>query len=286
MRTLFFILIPFFSFAQGDYEKVRSNYHKAELLGLTGAGVKIAIIDQGGTRVGTRGVDEVWADWTFGYDFIDDDTVVTSTSHHGNFVLSVIKSNIGIAPDATVYVLKAFTDAGEIDTAAVQDALQYCIDNDIDVINISQGTGIRFTSLDAKIFECEAAGIAIIAAAGNSASLTTTNYPGALPGVAAINAIGPTGLAPFLSVTNPEDPEGSHGITIAASGVNCDVIGRTGVPVTSNGTSFSAPWLTGCFAIYKQRYPTMTNEAIMQFILDRAIKQPSTTNFGAGRPTF
>jgi hypothetical protein len=284
MRTLLLILLPFIGFAQGDYEKTRSNYAKAQRLGLTGKGVKIAILDRGATRVGTRGVTETWVDFTYGYDFVDDDTVVTHDSDHGNFVLTPIKSSHGLAPDATVYVLKVSDAGGTISMPAAIDALQYCIDNDIDIINISY----QFDqTANSKIADCIAAGIVVVAAAGNDPCCGHwTDVPATLPDVIAVNAIDSDGAATLFSVTPAEDVTNSHGITIAASGADCYVIGRAGVLTTSNGTSFSAPWIVGCFAIYKERYPTMSNHAVMQLILDRAIKQPNTTYFGAGRPTF
>lgn len=275
---------PLLCQSQGDYEKLRSNFKKAQRLGLTGKGVKIAIIDAGASRVGTRGVTETWADFTHGYDFVDDDTVVSTPIDHGNFVLSIIKSNIGLAPDATVYMLRCANNSGIMQMPAAIEALQFCIDNNIDVINISYQFS---TSANEKIAECIAAGIVVVGASGNDPCCDNwTDIPGTLPGVIAVNAISSDGEAIAWSVAPNSTIENSHGVTLAASGVNCYVFGPGGTLVTSNGTSFSAPWVVGCFAIYKERYPTLSNHAVMQLILDRAIKQSNTLYFGAGRPTF
>lgn len=280
MRTLLFILLPFIAHGQ-DYEQSFAKYIKAQRLGLTGAGVKVAVLDNCFRNVGTPGVSETWVAFDHSYNFIDDNTDVDGTNDHGNFVLTAIKSSHGLAPGATVYALKAQADDGTPNEAAMIAALQYCIDNDIDIVNIS--TQYSTTSFDAKVLEVVAAGIVVVASSGNSETVATTAKPAGLTGVIAVNAISETGEATLLNV-NP--PSGGHGINIAASGVDCYVIGRAGVLTTSNGTSFSAPWIVGCFAIYKERYPTMTNHAVMQLILDRAIKQPNTTYFGHGRPTF
>jgi|GEM_PF-3771542 len=284
MAIILFILSFIASSAQGDYEKVRGNYRKAEVLGLTGAGVKIAVIDVGGNRVGTRGVDDIWIDYTYGYDFVDEDTVLTTSSHHGNFVLSIIKSNIGLAPDATVYFLKVANDVGTKDDAAVLEALQYCIDSGVQIITVSLSLA---NEVEEKVAECIAAGIAVVGATGpDIMGQFTVALPGTCPGAVAVTAISSTDGNVYTNVLPNPTVENSHGVSLAASGVDCDVIGRTGVPVTSNGPSFSAPWIAGAFAIYKQRYPTMSNQAVMQMLIDRAIKLPNTTNFGAGRPTF
>lgn len=285
MRLLFFILFPSLLFAQGDYEKVRSNFRKMEKLGFTGEGVKVAILDYGFNRVGVRGEDETWVDYTYGYDFTDDDTSMLHGSHHGQFCLSIIRSSIGLAPDAKVYALKVIADGEDIPTEeALLAAMNYCIDSSVDIVSMS----FTYDSepFQTKINEMLAAGIVIVAASGNDGSPTFTLKPAALPGVIAVNDINASGGEHDHNVNPPASPEGAHGITIAASGVACEVIGKTGVLVTSSGTSFSAPFIVGTFALYKQRYPTMSNNAVMQLILDRAIKQTNTLYFGAGRPTF
>lgn len=265
----------------GDYEKIRSGWEKMQLLGIDGTGVKVAVLDTNFRNVGTPGVSETWVAFDHSYNFIDDNTDVDGSSDHGNFVLTAIKSSHGIAPGAEVYALKAQADDGTPDETAMIAALQYCIDNDINIVNIS--TQYSTSNFDAKVLDCVAAGIVVVAASGNSETLATTAKPAALTGVIAVNAINENEEAELLNVT---PPSGGHGIDIAASGCDCYVIGRAGVLVTSNGTSFSSPWIAGAFALYKQRYPTLSNHAAMQLLLDRAIKQPNTTYFGAGRPTF
>lgn len=282
MKSILFILLPLTIVAQNpDYEAMRSGVAKMHLLGYTGAGVKIAVLDVNFRNVGTPNVSETWVAFDHSYNFIDDNEDVDGTSDHGNFVLTAIKSSHGIATGAEVHALKAQTDDGTPNETAMIAALQYCIDNDIDIINIS--TQYSTTNFDAKVLDCIAAGIVVVAASGNSETLATTAKPAALTGVVAVNAINENFQAELLNVNAPE---GGHGITIAASGSDCYVIGRAGVLVTSNGTSFSAPWIVGAFALYKERYPNMSNHACMQLLIDRAIKQPNTTYFGAGRPTF
>lgn len=284
MRILFFLLFPSLLSAQGDYEKTHANFRKAQSLGLTGVGVKIAILEVGGNRYGTKG-EGVWVDYAYGYDFVDNDTVLSASSHHGNFVLSIINSSIGLAPNSKVYFLKVANDTGLYSMAAIHAALQYCIDSAVNIVNIS--IAFNNDTLDSKIAEVIAAGIIVVASSGNqTVGEFAVSVPATLPDVIAVNSITSTGAIRNTNVLPYGAVENSHGINIAASGASCEVIGKTGVLVTSNGTSFSAPFIVGTFALYKQRYPTMSNNAVMQLILDRAIKQTNTLFFGAGRPTF
>ena len=285
MRILSIILtlLPFFAHAQGDYERIRSGWDKMKKLGYLGQGVKVAILDCGAISQGSPG-DETWINFDYGYNFIDDNEDVSTTCDHGNFVLTAVKSSEGIAPNATVYILKTLDDAGNPDPAAILLALQYCIDSSIDVINVS--FSIELDSLQDKINEVLNAGIVIVAAAGSSTIETTMTKPAAFPGVIAVNNVSAVDSARNKAVLAPAEPEGAHGVTIAASGVSCYVIGNSNVRVLSNGTSFSSPWLAGAFAAYKSRYPTMTNAAVMQLILDRAYKLEDTTLFNHGRPLF
>lgn len=285
MRILITILtlVPFFTHAQGDYERIRSGWDKMKKLGYLGQGVKVAILDCGAISQGSPG-DETWINFDYGYNFIDDNEDVSTTCDHGNFVLTAVKSSEGIAPNATIYILKIADDSGTPDSSAIKAALQYVIDSAIDVINISyQYTFATFQSALTEVME---AGTIVMASAGAATTLTTTATPANLPGVIAVNNVSAVDTARNKAVLAPAEPEGAHGVTIAASGVSCYVIGNSNVRVLSNGTSFSSPWLAGAFAAYKSRYPTMTNAAVMQLILDRAYKLEDTQLFNYGRPLF
>src|SRR5690606_21884811 len=219
--TLLVFMIGHVVKAQPDYEKRLSLYVKAQKLGLTGAGTKIAILDVGAISHGTPG-DDTWIGFDYGYNFIDDNTNVSTSSPHGNFVLTQIKSSEGVSPGAEVHVLKVSADDGTPDSNAIKAAFQYCIDSSIDIINMS--FQFTFGSFNTRIQELANEDIVVVAASGNSVSEAQTSVPASYPNVIAVNAIDSTGGIYVSNVIAPSEPSGSHGINIAASGRFCYVI--------------------------------------------------------------
>ncbi|WP_435262914.1 T9SS type A sorting domain-containing protein [Tenacibaculum sp. nBUS_03] len=73
---------------------------------------------------------------------------------------------------------------------------------------------------------------------------------------------------------------------VLAHGRNVYVINhQTGVPSTSNGTSFSSPVMAGAVASFWQAFPTKTNVEIMNMIRESADKYNNPTNqYGYGVP--
>jgi len=100
-------------------------YHAA---GITGSGVKVAVID-----LGFAGLSQAQARGDLPYSVVQNDltgTGLTSGTSHGTAVAEVIHD---IAPDAQLYLIKI---ADEVD---LDQAVTYCLNNGIDIINHSLG---------------------------------------------------------------------------------------------------------------------------------------------------
>lgn len=169
----------------------------------TGAGVVVAVIDTGvdadhpdigpnlwvntGEADCTDGVDEDkngFVDDCHGWDFAHDDASIDDTDgndrhDHGTHIAGVIAAprdsvgTTGVAPAASVMILKVIEHQAFWMTDAVR-AIDYAIDNGAQVINISWGTTPSTAQADVDALEsalsrAEAAGIVIVAAAGNEA---------------------------------------------------------------------------------------------------------------------
>ena len=80
--------------------------------------------------------------------------------------------------------------------------LDYCITQNIDVVNLSLGTPQHSGLVSQKIEQARHAGVACIAAAGNSAG--PVSFPASLPSVLAVAAIGKTGEFPPESYHNTQ----------------------------------------------------------------------------------
>lgn len=166
-----------------------------------GGGIKVGIID--------TGVDYNHPDLKDAYrggdDFINDKPGVDDTDPmddhgHGTHVAGTIAAAdnqfgvVGIAPEVEIYalkVLKPAIDGSATGTvSAIIDAVDWAIEHDLDVINLSLG------SAESSIPEREAfarawdAGILAVAASGNDyAGIDIIGFPAAYPNVLAVGAI-------------------------------------------------------------------------------------------------
>jgi subtilisin family serine protease len=185
-----------------------------QLLGVTGKGVTIAVIDSGlwehpALALDTAGKPRIVAR----YDAINDTLpeAVFDASGHGTHMSSVIAhsgpvtlrgqetgSYKGVAPDVTVAAVKAFDVAGQGDFLDIVRAVQWVVDNkekyNIGVLNLSFAARPRWhywqDPINQAIMRAWAAGITVVAAAGNEGpDPMTIGSPGNLPYIITVGAI-------------------------------------------------------------------------------------------------
>lgn len=264
-----------------DYQKQISFWVKPVERLYTGVGCNVAVLDTGSTQIGTRGVDAVWVEYDYGHNFSDDSSDVTDLIGHGTNVCSIIKSSLGLAPDCTLSILKVYDNSDNITDTALLAAIDWCIDNNQDVINMS--FQYDTAPVNSAISTLISSGIVAIASSGNSSTVDYTVYPAALNGVIAVNMYPEDGV-PVASNILP--PPGGHGVTLSASGRFCECIYNFGTVGVCTGTSFAAPFVTGMFALYHEQYAIMDNAAIMTYITSRCIKTTLSNYYGAGIATF
>lgn len=253
---------------------------------LRGAGVKVAIIDSG-TDNGHPDLAHVHE----GQDF----TVVPPNSNwtddtisHGSHCAGVITGSSenggirGFAPDAEVFSLKILPDGY---FSSLVESINYCIDNSIDIINMSIGGAHESRAVMERLSVARQNGITCIAAAGNTAS--DVQFPGSSPDVLTVSAIGKYGTYPQDSNHarqvgfNEQTVEGHDRYFTAAftcHGPKVDVCGP-GVAILStvpgkgfavwDGTSMAAPHITGLAALilahnpdFQEKYQTRNTQRV------------------------
>jgi len=234
-----------------------------------GQGIRIAIVDSGAANQ-----HQDLANITHGYDIInkqrDTSTWSVDTLAHGSHcagVIAGIDSAVGIrgfAPDAEIHVCKLFP-GGQI--SQLIDALEYCIEKQIDVVNLSLGGTEPSEALEQQLLRARQAGVACIVAAGNSGG--AVQYPAASQHVLAVAAIGrlhefPADSYHTQSLTPQIDANGLYAARFSCFGPEIAVC-APGVAITSSvpdnnyaawdGTSMAAPHVTGLAALVLAHHP-------------------------------
>ncbi|UMR29650.1 S8 family serine peptidase [Massilia sp. MB5] len=235
-----------------------------------GQGIKVAVIDSGAAALTHADLKQI----RYGFDILNKkdhpDTWTDDVISHGSHCAGVIaganngQGVRGFAPDAEIHVCKLFP-GGQI--SQLIDALEYCIEKQIDVVNLSLGGAEPSEALEQQILRAKRAGIACIVAAGNSGG--AVQYPASSPNVLAVAAIGKLGEFPSDSghsqtISKFVDADGHFAAKFSCFGPEVAVC-APGVAITSSvpgnnyavwdGTSMAAPHITGLAALVLAHHP-------------------------------
>lgn len=217
--------------------------------GNRGAGVKIAIIDSG---VNYNHAD-LNANYAGGYDFVNSDNDPMDDNGHGTHVAGTVAARdndvgvVGVAPEASIYALKVLGASGSGSYSAVIAALQWSVDNGIQVTNNSYGSsGDPGTTTKAAFDNAYAAGVLHVAAAGNSGTPPGKGdnviYPARWANVIAVAATDNSDKRASWSSTGPD-------VELAAPGVSINSTLKGGGYGTMSGTSMASPHVAGTAAL-------------------------------------
>lgn len=236
--------------------------------GYTGKGVKIAVIDSG---INTKHPDLSVAG---GASMIEGSSPFTDGAGHGTHVAGVIAALnntigvVGAAPDAELYSVKVLASNGAGTLEDVLDGVQWAIDQDMDIINLSLTTGYDIPELEAMLKKATDLGIIVVAAAGNIETVDTQgNYVQAEGDVLyparykSVIAVGSTDMNNRLSGFSYRGP--SVELTAPGEGIysTFSTISTAGYDdyKASEGTSVSTPFVSAVFAQYKEAFPHLNN---------------------------
>ncbi len=217
--------------------------------------VKVAVID--------TGIDE--------FNFMFKDRVITSDSYniaagngnvkdehgHGTHVSGTI---VDATPgNVQIMSLKVGNSLGLSTTSFLRTAIQYAVENNANVVNISMGmfdtSGRPMTAYDTAIQAAYNKGIPICVAAGNDSVDAKYTYPACNPQTLTVSALGKSGkLATYSNRGNVID------FTAPGSGIVSACNG--GTTVDMDGTSMAAPHITAAAAYMKMLKPDLTVEGV------------------------
>lgn len=222
----------------------------AHASGNKGAGVRVGIIDSG--------IDYTHPDlspnYAGGWDFINNDGDPRDDYGHGTMVAGIVGAAdngtgvVGVAPGASLYAYKVFDDSGNGSYSDVIAALNRAIADGIQVVNMSFGSlqnpGDAFRD---ACNNAAAAGLLLVAAAGNFGTFDGTGdtiaYPGHYSSVIAVGAtMSVDDERAFFSGTGPD-------LDLMAPGFGIYTTDLFGGYAYETGTSMAAPHVTGVAAL-------------------------------------
>jgi hypothetical protein len=249
-------------------------------LGYDGTGIRIGIIDTGVNANHPDFEGRVVAAESFvrkEYGYSADVNNAADEHGHGTWVAGVAAGKeFGIAPKAEIISAKIFGNSSvtgngniplEETTAAIIAAIEYCVEQEADIINFSIGQyhnlpwDLRQHWINQVSLE---KGIAFAVSAGNSGKNGidggTLNNPGtALQAITVAAAVDLHTMAGFSS-TGPK-PDYSMKPDITAPGISLWGPNKNGNYTTKSGTSAAAPLVTGAAALLLHYATSVGNEA-------------------------
>lgn len=253
--------------------------------GATGLGVKVGVIDSGINPA----LDEFKGriDLTVSRD-VAGSRGVSDEGGHGTAVSAVIAAAKdgnymhGVAFDATLLSFRA----DEVGSCATEDGCSFydsaiatgvraAVDGGAKVINLSLGGSSPGTTLLNAFSYAVNRGVVLVISAGNDgtepegvnadafAAVPASRFPGM---VIVAGAVGSTNQ--IASFSNRAGTSADSYLT--ALGIGVRTIDETGAARLYNGTSFSAPTITGAVALLAQAFPNLTGAQIVDILFKSA----------------
>jgi serine protease len=253
-----------------------------------GAGVTVAIIDTGVSRV----TDLEKTEFVAGYDFINNRAAADDDNGHGTHVAGTVAQSTnngygvaGVAYEAKIMPLKVLSASGGGTITDIAESIKFAADNGADVINMSLGGGGESSLMKEAIDYAYSKGVVIIAAAGNE-NQNSASYPARynhVLGVAAFDAKGEKAeFSNYGAGVDIAAPGGGHGSKVWQETIDPD--GGPPQILGLQGTSMAAPHVAGVAALIKS-VGIKEPEAVFQVLQNsvRPIANDPLNHYGSGQ---
>lgn len=259
----------------------------------TGAGQTIYILDTGLTLGNTAVAAEFGDRATIFWDV--NGGAGRDCNGHGTRVASVAAGNTkGVAKGANLIIAKIAIDTtnqpctgnSAVSTSVL--AFNWLAMNAPagTIVNWSHGfsnqnqicsSGLISTNLENSIRAAHNAGIIVVVAAGNDGCDTANYSPTRIPEAFVVGATGSNRI-PFGQDARASFSRTGANISTFAPGQTVAAINQNGSNVTTSGTSFSAPYISGVFAVACEAVETFCRDATNAAELYTALRDTGTLN--------
>lgn len=191
---------------------------------------------------------------------------------HGTSVAGIVAD---IAPKANLYSVRVLDANNTATLDRVIEGIYWCIDNHMDIINMSFGTDTYSVALEQAICDAEKAGILLLASAGNGGNNSKVEYPAAFEQVIAVGSVDKNAELTKESATGTE-------IELVAPGSQILTDGAFGGTLVAGGTSLSVAHVTGAAAIIWQQDLNKKSQFIRTVLAESSRSLGEDNKFGNG----
>lgn len=300
-----------------EAQEVYGELIQTNIKGLDGTGVRVCIVDSG---IDTTHQDLSGMNLVAWRDFVNNEEQPYDDQGHGTSMAGILVANgwmEGVAPKVELVVAKALSGNGTGDDGVVADAIDWCVDQNVQIISLSLGgaPGLIPFSIFGGRDSSDAAddaidqGIVVIAAAGNDGGPDDDGdvaHPSSERLVISVgghtedgshwsgSSIGDNNGNLIPLILPRQDPHKKPEVVAPAEGV--PVINNDGTWSIVDGTSAATVYVTGAIALLMEAVPSLAaNESsgssatvvqIKQALMDTSKPQPSQDghddNYGYG----
>jgi len=219
-----------------------------------GTMINVAILDTGANLDHLDLIDNIKGN----YNAINPRKSASDDHGHGTHVTGTIGAVnnaigvIGVGPQICLYPVKVLNRKNEGSLSDILDGLQWCIDNNMQVINMSFGSLGTSQSFQDAISAVHNAGIVQVAAAGNEGLSTgAILYPARYTETIAVSSVD---SADQLAASSSWGAE----IDLTAPGVQIYSTSIDGLYTIKSGTSMATPHVTGTAALVLAVHGSLT----------------------------
>jgi len=300
-----------------EAQEVYGELIQTNIKGLDGTGVRVCIVDSG---IDTTHQDLSGMNLVAWRDFVNNEEQPYDDQGHGTSMAGILVANgwmEGVAPKVELVVAKALSGNGTGDDGVVADAIDWCVEQNVQIISLSLGgaPGLIPFSIFGGRDSSDAAddaidqGIVVIAAAGNDGGPDDDGdvaHPSSERLVISVgghtedgshwsgSSIGDNNGNLIPLILPRQDPHKKPEVVAPAEGV--PVINNDGTWSIVDGTSAATVYVTGAIALLLEAVPSLAaNESsgssatvvqIKQALMDTSKPQPSQDghddNYGYG----